>query len=117
VLPERFRTVLDNRPQLKGRLTGCRLRALRPAADPLLNFAESLTPKLADFGVAEALGDLRKPHGRAWRKAARGPDGRPTPEGLGILQAAREAERELERTKARTIAAENNLADAEHRPL
>jgi hypothetical protein len=68
------------------------LRAFRPGADPLLNFAESLTRTLADFGVSEALGDLRSRLDEAWRKAARGPDGRLTPEGLGALQAALEAE-------------------------
>jgi hypothetical protein len=68
------------------------LRAFRPGADPLLNFAEALTRTLADFGVAEALGDMRSRLDEAWRKAARGPDGRLTPEGLGALQAALEAE-------------------------
>jgi hypothetical protein len=68
------------------------LRAFRPGADPLLNFAESLTRTLADFGVAEALGDMRSRLDEAWRKAARGLDGRLTPEGLGALQAALEAE-------------------------
>jgi hypothetical protein len=68
------------------------LRAFRPGADPLLNFAESLTRTLADFGVTEALGDMRSRLDEAWRKAARGLDGRLTPEGLGALQAALEAE-------------------------
>jgi hypothetical protein len=68
------------------------LRAFRPGADPLLNFAESLTRTLADFGVAEALGDMRSRLDEAWHKVARGPDYRLTPEGLGALQAALEAE-------------------------
>jgi hypothetical protein len=68
------------------------LRAFRPGADPLLNFAETLTRTLADFGVAEALGDMRSRLDEAWRKAARGADDRLTPEGLGTLQAALEAE-------------------------
>jgi hypothetical protein len=68
------------------------LRAFRPGADPLLNFAESLTRTLADFGVAEVLGDMRSRLDEPWRKAARGLDGRLTPEGLGALLSALEAE-------------------------
>jgi conflict system STAND superfamily ATPase/TIR domain-containing protein len=67
------------------------LRAFRPGADPLLNFAESLARTLADFGKAEAHGDIRDRLRDAWRKAARGPSGL-TPAGHGALQAALEAE-------------------------
>jgi Sulfatase-modifying factor enzyme 1/TIR domain len=67
------------------------LRAFRPGADPLLNFAESLARTLADFGKAEAHGDIRDRLRDAWRKAARGPGGL-TPAGQGALQAALEAE-------------------------
>ena len=35
------------------------LRAFRPGADPLLNFAEAITKTLADFGQTEAHGVLR----------------------------------------------------------
>jgi formylglycine-generating enzyme required for sulfatase activity len=81
------------------------LRAFRPGADPLLNFAEALTRTLADFGGAEALDDVRSRLYDAWRKAPRGLDGRLTPEGLGFLQAALEAEGRRLRQAAGRIAA------------
>jgi hypothetical protein len=76
------------------------LRAFRPGADPLLNFAESLTCTVADFGVAEVLGDMRSRLDGAWRKAARGLDGRLMP----ALQAALEADgRRLRGRRAASI--------------
>jgi hypothetical protein len=42
------------------------LRAFRPGADPLLNFAESLARTLADFGKPEAHGDIRDRLLQAW---------------------------------------------------
>jgi formylglycine-generating enzyme required for sulfatase activity len=47
------------------------LRAFRPGADPLLNFAEAFTRTLADFGRTEAHGAVRDRLFDAWR---RGPD-------------------------------------------
>lgn len=67
------------------------LRAFRPGADPLLNFAEALARTLADFGKGEAHGVMRDRLAEAWSKAARGKDGL-TPAGHGTLQAALEAE-------------------------
>jgi hypothetical protein len=67
------------------------LRAFRPGADPLLNFAEALARTLADFGKAEAHGVIRDRLRNAWLKAARAA-GRLTPAGHGSLQAALEAE-------------------------
>jgi TIR domain len=67
------------------------LRAFRPGADPLLNLAEALARTLADFGADEAPGDIRDRLGEAWHRAARA-SGALTPEGLGVLQAALEAE-------------------------
>jgi hypothetical protein len=80
------------------------LRAFRPGADPLLNLAEALARTLADFGVDEALGDIRDRLGEAWHKAARA-SGVLTPEGLGVLHAALEAEgRRLREAAGRGVA-------------
>jgi len=49
------------------------LRAFRPGADPLLNFAEAITRTLGDFGEREAHGTLKRTLVEAWRAAkARG---------------------------------------------
>ncbi|MGE0699242.1 MAG: SUMF1/EgtB/PvdO family nonheme iron enzyme [Hyphomicrobiaceae bacterium] len=47
------------------------LRAFRPGADPLLNFAEALTRTLAEFGEREAIGVVRDRLLDAWRSAER----------------------------------------------
>ena len=47
------------------------LRAFRPGADPLLNFAEALARTLADFGKVEAHGIIRDRLFDAWSKAER----------------------------------------------
>ena len=56
------------------------LRAFRPGADPLLNFAEALARSLADFGKVEAHGVVRDRLFDAWSKAER-EDGDLTPAG------------------------------------
>jgi formylglycine-generating enzyme required for sulfatase activity len=77
------------------------LRAFRPGADPLLNFAEALTRSLADFGKIEAAGVIRDCLFDAWLKAER--RGRElTPGGREALEAALEAEgRKLRQAAAR----------------
>jgi formylglycine-generating enzyme required for sulfatase activity len=45
------------------------LRAFRPGADPLLNFAEALARSAADFGKSEAHGTIRDRLFDAWLKA------------------------------------------------
>src|SRR5262252_3286644 len=47
------------------------LRAFRPGADPLLNFAEALARTFADFGKVEAYGVVRDRLFAAWSKAKR----------------------------------------------
>jgi hypothetical protein len=47
------------------------LRAFRPGADPLLNFAEALARTLADFGKVEAPGVIRDHLFDVWSSAAR----------------------------------------------
>ena len=47
------------------------LRAFRPGADPLLNFAEALARSLADFGKVEAHGVIRDRLFGAWSNAER----------------------------------------------
>jgi hypothetical protein len=64
------------------------LRAFRPGADPLLNFAEALARSLADFGKVEAHGIIRDHLFDAWTKAER--DG--SQAGRAALDAALEAE-------------------------
>jgi hypothetical protein len=67
------------------------LRAFRPGADPLLNFAEALARSLADFGKVEAHGVIRDRLFDAWSKAER--DGNElTLVGRATLEAALEAE-------------------------
>ena len=67
------------------------LRAFRPGADPLLNFAEALARSLADFGNVEAHGVVRDRLFDAWSKAERDGDGL-TPVGRAALEAVLEAE-------------------------
>lgn len=45
------------------------LRAFRPGADPLLNFAEAVARTLADFGVFEAHGTIRRTLLKSWKRA------------------------------------------------
>lgn len=45
------------------------LRAFRPGADPLLNFAEAIAKTLADFGEREAHGVLKRTLLEAWQNA------------------------------------------------
>ncbi len=47
------------------------LRAFRPGADPLLNFAQAVTQTLEDFGVKEAHGTLRRDLLAVWQGASR----------------------------------------------
>jgi hypothetical protein len=68
------------------------LRAFRPGADPLLNFAEALARTLADFGPTEAHGVIRDRLMGTWSKAERTDKGGLTPDGLAVLEAALEAE-------------------------
>ena len=67
------------------------LRAFRPGADPLLNFAEALACSLADFGKIEAHGAIRDRLFDAWCKAERN-DNELTPAAIEALQATLEAE-------------------------
>jgi hypothetical protein len=75
------------------------LRAFRPGADPLLNFAEALARTFADFGPREAHGVIRDRLMGAWTKAERN-KGELTPDGLGVLEAALEAEGQALRNAA-----------------
>jgi hypothetical protein len=67
------------------------LRAFRPGADPLLNFAEALARTFADFDLREAHGFIRDRLMGSWAKAERA-KGDLTPGGLAVLEAALEAE-------------------------
>ncbi len=67
------------------------LRAFRPGADPLLNFAEALARSLADFGKVEAHGSMRDRLFAAWSKAERQAS-ELTPAGYAALKAALETE-------------------------
>jgi formylglycine-generating enzyme required for sulfatase activity len=67
------------------------LRAFRPGADPLLNFAEALARTFADFGPSEAHGVIRDRLMGAWLKAERADKGELTPAGFAVLEAALEA--------------------------
>jgi hypothetical protein len=63
------------------------LRAFRPGANPLLNFAEALTRTLADFGQREAYGTVRDHLLDAWRLAERNSDRTITEAGHRTLRA------------------------------
>jgi formylglycine-generating enzyme required for sulfatase activity len=67
------------------------LRAFRPGADPLLNFADALARSLADFGKIEAHGVIRDRLFDAWSKAER-TNGGLTPAGRAALEVALEAD-------------------------
>jgi formylglycine-generating enzyme required for sulfatase activity len=67
------------------------LRAFRPGADPLLNFAEALARTLADFSKVEAHGVIRDRLSDAWSTAERNNQGI-TPAGRAALEAALEEE-------------------------
>jgi formylglycine-generating enzyme required for sulfatase activity len=70
------------------------LRAFRPGADPLLNFAEALARSLADFGRNEAHGTIRDRLRDAWYKVKydRDDKGELTLSARGALEQALEAE-------------------------
>jgi hypothetical protein len=70
------------------------LRAFRPGADPLLNFAEALARTFADFGRTEAHGVIRDRLMGAWSKAKR------ADKGDTVLEAALETEGRALRTAA-----------------
>jgi formylglycine-generating enzyme required for sulfatase activity len=75
------------------------LRAFRPGADPLLNFAEALVRSLADFGKVEAHGVVRDRLFEAWTRAER--DGNElTDAGAAALEAVLEAEGRVLRAAA-----------------
>jgi formylglycine-generating enzyme required for sulfatase activity len=67
------------------------MRAFRPGADPLLNFAEALARSLADFGKVEAYGVIRDRLLDVWSKAPRDENGL-TPAGHAAVETALEAE-------------------------
>jgi hypothetical protein len=68
------------------------LRAFRPGADPLLNFAEALARTFADFGPSEAHGFIRDRLMGTWAKAERDDKGNITSGGLAALEAVLETE-------------------------
>jgi formylglycine-generating enzyme required for sulfatase activity len=68
------------------------LRAFRPGADPLLNFAEALARSLADFGKVEAHGVIRDRLLNAWSKSERNGGHELTLTGRTALEGALEAE-------------------------
>jgi formylglycine-generating enzyme required for sulfatase activity len=76
------------------------LRAFRPGADPMLNFAEAITRTLADFGVTQAHGALKRDLLEAWRAAARDTMGALTGEGRTALAQALGAQAERLRAAA-----------------
>src|SRR5262249_2432703 len=80
------------------------LRAFRPGADPLLNFADALARSLADFGKVEAHGVIRDRLFDAWFTAER-TNGGLTPAGRTRLEVALEAEGSRLRTAPRGRAA------------
>ena len=67
------------------------LRAFRPGADPLLNFAEALARTLADFGRREAHGAIRDRLLEVWAKAERDKS-ELTAAGLAALETVLEGE-------------------------
>ena len=77
------------------------LRAFRPGADPLLNFAKALARTFADFGHGEAYGVIRDRLLKAWSDAERGDNTALTETGLRHLEAALEAEGQRLRTVRR----------------
>ena len=76
------------------------LRAFRPGADPLLNFAKALARTFADFGRSEAHSVIRDRLMAAWSKAERADKGGLTPDGLAVLEAVLETEGQALRSAA-----------------
>ncbi len=76
------------------------LRAFRPGADPLLNFAEAITKTLADFGEREAHGGLKRTLLDAWQGCERNGAGDLTADGQAALIAALETHASRLRTHA-----------------
>ena len=68
------------------------LRAFRPGADPLLNFAEALATTLGDFGKSEAHGAIRRVLFEAWAFAERDEKKELTATGHDTLGAALETQ-------------------------
>src|SRR5262249_24908619 len=68
------------------------LRAFSPGADPLLNFAETLSRTLGDFGKAEAHGEIRDRLLNIWSNAERDEKTELTDAGLAELEAVLEVE-------------------------
>ena len=73
-------------------LTWLPLRAFRPGADPLLNFAEAISRTLADFGQREAHGVIRDKLLVIWSNAERDDKSELTEAGRAAIHAALEAE-------------------------
>jgi formylglycine-generating enzyme required for sulfatase activity len=67
------------------------LRAFRPGADPLLNFAEALSRTAMDFGQSEAIGLIRDRLRMAWQVAERR-NGQLSDVGLASISKALETE-------------------------
>jgi formylglycine-generating enzyme required for sulfatase activity len=76
------------------------LRAFRPGADPLLNFAEALSRSYADFGKVEAHGVIRDRLFEAWSNAERGANGDLSDAGLAATARVLVAEGEKLRAAA-----------------
>jgi formylglycine-generating enzyme required for sulfatase activity len=76
------------------------LRAFRPGADPLLNFAGALARTFADFGRSEAHSVIRGRLIAAWSKAERADKGGLTPDGVAVLEAVLETEGQALRSAA-----------------
>ena len=68
------------------------LRAFRPGADPLLNFAEAISKTYADFGHQEAYGVIRDRLLLKWKNAERSQNKELTDRGFDTLEDALEAE-------------------------
>jgi formylglycine-generating enzyme required for sulfatase activity len=69
------------------------LRAFRPGANPLLNFAKAISRTMADFGTLEANGLIRDRLLDGWSGAERDPTSKTlTPAGLLHLESALESE-------------------------
>jgi TIR domain len=68
------------------------LRAFRPGADPLLNFAQALARTLRDYGINAAPGAVRDRLRAAWTAAERDGAGKLTAAGQEALIAALEVE-------------------------
>jgi formylglycine-generating enzyme required for sulfatase activity len=76
------------------------LRAFRPGADPLLNFAEAIARTLADFDQREAHGLIRDRLLDVWSRAERQGEKHMSASGYLTIEAALEAEGERLRSAA-----------------